>query len=57
MAKNPKVARLEDITAFFIDYNKLHDKKFEPLGSHGPRRGEKLVKRGEAAYKANHHGG
>jgi inorganic pyrophosphatase len=48
---------LEDITEFFVDYNRLHDKKFEPLGSHGPRRGEKLVKRGEAAYKANHHGG
>ncbi len=48
---------LDDITAFFIDYNKLHDKKFEPLGTHGPRRGAKLVKRGEGAYKSNHHRG
>lgn len=46
---------LEDITAFFVDYNKLHDKKFEPVGRHGPRRGAKLVKQGAAAYKAQQH--
>ena len=46
---------LEDITAFFVDYNKLHGKKFEPVGQHGPHRGAKLVKRGAAAYEAHHH--
>jgi inorganic pyrophosphatase len=46
---------LQDITAFFVDYNKLHGKKFEPIGQHGPHRGEKFVKQGAAAYKSHHH--
>jgi len=46
---------LEDIKAFFVEYNKLHDKRFQVLGIHGPNRAAKLVKKGMAAYKK--HGG
>jgi inorganic pyrophosphatase len=46
---------LDDITAFFVDYNELRGKKFEPVGQHGPHRGAKLVRRGAAAYEAKHH--
>lgn len=42
---------LPDIEAFFIDYNRLDDKKFHPLGVHGLRRAEKLVKKGIAVFK------
>jgi inorganic pyrophosphatase len=41
---------LDDIKAFFIDYNRLHDKRFEVGGEHGPGRAAKLVKKGESAY-------
>jgi inorganic pyrophosphatase len=41
---------LEDIKGFFIDYNELHDKKFEVLGEHGPNRAAKCVSHGEALY-------
>jgi len=42
---------LKDIKAFFVDYNKLHKKKFEPLGDHGPRRAQKLVKQGMDGFR------
>ena len=42
---------LDDIKAFFVDYNRLHDKKFEVRGEHGPNRAVKCVTRGEAAYR------
>jgi inorganic pyrophosphatase len=42
---------LHDIQAFFVDYNRLDDKKFHPLGVRGPRRAEKLVKKGIAVFK------
>lgn len=42
---------VKDIKAFFIDYNKLHEKKFEPLGRPGPRRAQRLVKQGMEAFK------
>ena len=41
---------LDDIKAFFVDYNRLHDKRFEISGEHGPTRAAKLVKKGAAAY-------
>ena len=41
---------LEDIKGFFIDYNRLHDKKFEVLGEHGRSRAAKCVAKGETAY-------
>jgi two-component system, chemotaxis family, CheB/CheR fusion protein len=42
---------LDDIKGFFVDYNRLHGKKFEILGEHGPKRAAKCVAQGEAAYK------
>jgi inorganic pyrophosphatase len=47
---------LEDIKAFFVDYNKLHAKKFEPVGDYGRRRAEKLIKTGMTAYKKKRKG-
>jgi inorganic pyrophosphatase len=41
---------LDDIKGFFVDYNRLHDKKFEVRGEHGPNRAAKCVTQGEAAY-------
>jgi inorganic pyrophosphatase len=41
---------LDDIKGFFVDYNRLHDKRFEISGEHGPIRAAKLVKKGAAAY-------
>jgi inorganic pyrophosphatase len=45
---------LEDIKAFFVDYNRLRDKKFKPVGEHGRRRATKLVKIGMDAFKRKH---
>jgi inorganic pyrophosphatase len=42
---------LDDIKAFFVDYNKLHDKKFDVIGEHGAKRAAKLVTRGHAAHR------
>jgi inorganic pyrophosphatase len=42
---------LDDIKAFFIQYNKLHDKKFEVRGDRGPHHAAKLVKRGMTAHE------
>jgi inorganic pyrophosphatase len=42
---------LDDIKAFFVEYNKLHDKQFQIRGEHGPRRAGKLVKKGIVAYR------
>jgi inorganic pyrophosphatase len=41
---------LDDIKGFFVDYNRLHGKRFEISGEHGPSRAAKLVKEGAAAY-------
>jgi inorganic pyrophosphatase len=42
---------MDDIKAFFVQYNKLHDKQFQIRGERGPRRASKLVKAGAAAYQ------
>jgi inorganic pyrophosphatase len=42
---------LDDIAGFFEDYNRLHDKRFEVRGRHGPRRANKLVKQAAALYR------
>jgi inorganic pyrophosphatase len=47
---------LEDIKAFFVDYNKLHGKKFEPVAEHGPRRAARLIKMGMGAFKKKRKG-
>jgi inorganic pyrophosphatase len=41
---------LDDIKGFFVDYNKLHDKKFDVLAEHGPNRAARCVAKGEAAH-------
>src|SRR5438309_517586 len=35
---------LHEIEHFFISYNKVRGKKFKPLGRHGPKRAQRLVK-------------
>jgi len=35
--------RLDEIEHFFVSYNQIKGKKFEPLGRHGPERARKLV--------------
>ena len=42
---------LNDVQEFFVDYNRLDGKKFQPLRVLGPDRAEKLVKKGMAAFK------
>jgi inorganic pyrophosphatase len=42
---------LDDVKGFFVDYNRLHDKKFEVTGEHGPKRAQKCAARGESAYR------
>jgi inorganic pyrophosphatase len=42
---------LDDIEGFFEDYNRLHEKRFEVRGRHGPRRAMKLVKQAAALYR------
>jgi inorganic pyrophosphatase len=37
---------LKEIEQFFISYNKSAGKKFRPIGHHGPKRAEKLVRKG-----------
>jgi inorganic pyrophosphatase len=34
------------IEYFFVAYNKVHGKKFKPLGRHGPKRAQRLVQLG-----------
>ena len=38
-------ALLKEIEHFFISYNQERGKKFRPLGRHGPKRAEQLVKK------------
>ncbi|GAC1497808.1 MAG: inorganic diphosphatase [Steroidobacteraceae bacterium] len=41
---------IDDITAFFSDYNKLHGKKFECLGVSGPKKAKRALKIAMDAY-------
>jgi inorganic pyrophosphatase len=43
--------RLDEIKAFFADYNKLEGRKFEALGDLGPKQAAKRVKAGMRAFK------
>lgn len=45
---------MDEITQFFVDYNKLHDKKFRPLGDHGPHKALDLVAAGRVRYQKHH---
>ena len=41
---------LDEIKAFFIDYNKLRDRKFKPEHDAGPKRAQRIVKAGVKAF-------
>jgi inorganic pyrophosphatase len=45
---------LKDIKAFFIQYNELHEKKFECLKDRGPKGATKLIEAGAALFKKKH---
>jgi inorganic pyrophosphatase len=45
---------LDDITGFFENYNRLHDKQFEVQGKHGPSRAAKIIKKTVAAHAKDH---
>jgi inorganic pyrophosphatase len=42
---------LEEITGFFVDYNRLHDKKFKPIDNGDPQTAWKLVREGQERFK------
>ena len=41
---------LDEIKAFFIDYNRLRGRKFKSLALSGPSKSRKLIKSGMAAF-------
>ena len=41
---------IDDLTAFFSDYNKLHDKKFECMGVFGPKKAQRLLEAAEKVF-------
>ena len=43
---------LTEIKAFFVDYNSLKNRKFEPLRDRGPKAALKLIQAGRKAFKA-----
>jgi inorganic pyrophosphatase len=49
--KDLRAHLVEEIVAFFADYNRLHGKKFRSLGQHGPSRALSLVEEGRKRYK------
>ena len=42
---------VDQITEFFIAYNKSRGKKFKPKGIHGPKRAAKLIEEGVRAFE------
>ena len=42
---------VDDLTGFFSDYNKLHDKQFDCLGVSGPKKAHRLLKAAGDAYQ------
>jgi inorganic pyrophosphatase len=47
---------LEEIIAFFVDYNRLHDKKFRPLKNRGAHVALELVESGRKRFAKKHRG-
>ena len=45
---NPRV--LDEIEAFFKDYNEMQDKQFRPVDRVGPKQARKLIEDGQAAF-------
>lgn len=48
---------LDEIEAFFENYNKLSGKEFKPLDRSGPKKARKLVDQGSEAFKRKRDGG
>ena len=44
---------IDEIQAFFVDYNRLRGRKFKPLGEADPRRAKLLIEKGVALYAKN----
>ena|SRR5579862_8152627 len=42
---------LDEIKAFFIDYNRLRDRKFKPRRDAGPKRAKEIIKDGIRAFE------
>ncbi len=42
---------LDEIEAFFRNYNELHGKEFEPLDRSGPKKAQKLLEQGAEAFR------
>ena len=42
---------INEIEHFFVSYNQQRGKKFRPLGRHGPKRAEQLVKKQKRRIK------
>jgi inorganic pyrophosphatase len=45
----------EEISAFFVDYNRLRDREFEQLDLCGPKKAMKVVEDGMKLFKTRHH--
>ena len=43
--------QLEEIKGFFVDYNKLEGRRFQPLADRGPKAAMKLVAAGMRTFK------
>lgn len=41
----------DEIKAFFIDYNRLRERKFKPLAESSPRKARKLIKAGMETFR------
>jgi inorganic pyrophosphatase len=49
--KNLPPSLSEEIEHFFVSYNAMVGKQFQPLGRYGPRRAEKVIRRGMKRYQ------
>jgi inorganic pyrophosphatase len=48
---------VEEIVGFFVEYNKLRDRKFKARAVVGPRKAHELVKAGMKQFRRKHNGG
>ena len=44
---------IDEITEFFVEYNKVQGKTFRPKGQHGPKRAEALFQKALRQYRKN----
>ena len=48
---------VDEIAAFFEEYNRLRDRRFRKTGLCGPRKAAELVEKGRASYRRKQHKG